>query len=186
MVFGLENLEVPEGWSQVASDVLAQKYFRKAGVPAALKRVARRACRRSCGARSPDEAALARAAADERTVGERDARQVFDRLAGAWTYWGWKGGYFSTEADARAYYDEMCYMLAAQMGAPTPRSGSTPGCTGPTASTVRRRATTMSTPVTGELRVDVRLRAPQPHACFIQSVSDYLVNDEEQDAVKTT
>ena len=51
-------------------------------------------------------------------VGETSAKQVFDRLAGAWAYWGWKGGYFTTEADARAYYDEMRFMLARQMAAP--------------------------------------------------------------------
>ena len=55
---------------------------------------------------------------DERIVGETDARQVFDRLAGTWTYWGWKGGYFTTEEDARAFFDEHRYMLAKQMGAP--------------------------------------------------------------------
>ena len=48
---------------------------------------------------------------------ETDARQVFRRLAGCWTYWGWKGGYFSTEEDAKAFFDETCYMLAAQMAA---------------------------------------------------------------------
>src|SRR5204863_1170869 len=39
VVFRAENVEVPTFWSQVASDVLAQKYFRKAGVAARLKRV---------------------------------------------------------------------------------------------------------------------------------------------------
>ena len=66
----------------------------------------------------PDEAALAELPEDQRFVGETSATQVFDRLAGAWTYWGWKGGYFTTEADAQAYYDEMRYMLATQMAAP--------------------------------------------------------------------
>ena len=54
----------------------------------------------------------------ERTVGESSAKQVFNRLVGTWTYWGWKGGYFDAEADAKAYYDEMCYMLCRQMAAP--------------------------------------------------------------------
>ena len=106
VVFSLEGIEVPEGWSQVASDVLAQKYFRKAGVPAFLWRSV------------ADEAKLAGLPEPARSGGEMSARQVFDRLAGAWAYWGWKGGYFSTEVDAQAYYDEMRYMLAAQMGAP--------------------------------------------------------------------
>ena len=52
------------------------------------------------------------------SVGETDARQVFDRMAGTWTYWGWKAGYFSTEEDASTFFDELRYMLAKQMGAP--------------------------------------------------------------------
>ena len=65
-----------------------------------------------------DEAAQAALPVGERTTGEHSARQVFHRLAGTWTYWGWKGGYFDTEQDVRAYYDEMCFMLANQMAAP--------------------------------------------------------------------
>ena len=118
VVFALEGLEVPESWSQVASDVLAQKYFRKAGVPAVLKRVKEKGVPAFLWRSVADEAKLAELPEDARYVGETSARQVFDRLAGAWTYWGWKGGYFSSEADAQAYYDEMRYMLAAQMGAP--------------------------------------------------------------------
>ena len=110
IVFAQDGIEVPESWSQVACDVLAQKYFRKAGVPKELKPVAGR--RRAgislaqAGARAPE------------TTGEHSAKQVFDRLAGTWTYWGWKGGYFDGEADARAFYDELCHMLATQKCAP--------------------------------------------------------------------
>ena len=118
VVFSLDGIEVPEGWSQVASDVLAQKYFRKAGVPAALRRVREKGVPSFLWRSVADEAKLAELPEEARSGGETSARQVFDRLAGAWAYWGWKGGYFSTEADARAYYDEMRYMLAAQMGAP--------------------------------------------------------------------
>ena len=84
-----------------------------------------------------DETALADLPEEERFGGETDARQVFDRLAGTWTYWGWKGGYFTTEEDAQAFFDEHRYMLAMQMGAPNARNGSIPGCTGPMASTAR-------------------------------------------------
>ena len=98
--------------------MLAQKYFRKAGVPAALKRVREKGVPAFLWRSVADEAKLAELPEAERFAGETSARQVFDRLAGAWTYWGWKGGYFSTEADARAFYDEMRYMLAAQMAAP--------------------------------------------------------------------
>ena len=83
--------------------------------------------------------------------GETCATQVFDRLAGTWTYWGWKGGYFDGEEDAQAFYDEMRFMLAARWPRPTARNGSTPACTGPMASTAPPRATTTSISQTGEL-----------------------------------
>jgi len=112
VVFRLEEFDVPQAWSQVAADVLAQKYFRKAGVAARLKKVREKGVPEFLWRSVPDEAALAELPEDERYGGETSARQVFDRLAGAWAYWGWKGGYFSTEEDARAYRDEMCFMLA--------------------------------------------------------------------------
>ncbi|MFV2037832.1 MAG: vitamin B12-dependent ribonucleotide reductase, partial [Paracoccaceae bacterium] len=118
IVFRLEAIEVPSGWSQVASDVIAQKYFRKAGVPTLLKRVKEAGVPKFLWRSVADDKALAKLPEDARLGGETTARQVFDRLAGAWTYWGWKGGYFSKEADARAYYDEMRYMLATQRAAP--------------------------------------------------------------------
>jgi len=103
VVFHLADLEVPASWSQVASDVLAQKYFRKAGVPSETKAV------KESGMPS---FLRRRVAAENATFGgESSAKQVFDRLAGAWAYWGWKGGYFTTEEDASAYFDEMRYML---------------------------------------------------------------------------
>src|SRR6056297_2811719 len=83
-VFKLENFEVPKSWSQVASDVLAQKYFRKAGVPAALKRVEENDVPAFLWRSVPDEAALAALSAAERLTSETSARQVFDRLAGTW------------------------------------------------------------------------------------------------------
>ena len=118
VIFRLENFDVPAAWSQVASDVLAQKYFRKAGVPSRLKKVKEKGVPEFLWRTVADEAALAALPEDARHGGEADARQVFDRLAGTWAYWGWKGGYFSTEKDARAYYDEMRFMLANQMAAP--------------------------------------------------------------------
>jgi ribonucleoside-diphosphate reductase alpha chain len=94
------QLEVPERWSQVAADVLAQKYFRKAGVPARLKKVEENDVPSFLWRSVPDDAALAALPEAERSVSETSAKQVFDRLAGCWTYWGWKGGYFTTEEDA--------------------------------------------------------------------------------------
>ena len=118
IVFRNEAVEVPTGWSQVASDVLAQKYFRKAGIAARLKKVKEKGVPEFLWRSVPDEEALEKLPKQERLVGETSAKQVFDRLAGAWTYWGWKGGYFSSEAYARAYFDEMRFMLAEQMAAP--------------------------------------------------------------------
>src|SRR6188508_3691276 len=105
VVFKLDNVEVPEFWSQVASDVLAQKYFRKAGVPAALKKVEENSVPSFLWRSVADEKALDALPEKERIVGEISSKQVFDRLAGTWTYWGWKGGYFDTEGDAQAFFD---------------------------------------------------------------------------------
>src|SRR3954464_6250519 len=118
VVFRLDNVEVPDFWSQVASDVLAQKYFRKAGVPARLKKVEEETVPSFLWRHVADEDALASLSEKERIIGEHSSKQVFDRLAGTWTYWGWKGGYFDSENDAQAYFDELRYMLAMQMCAP--------------------------------------------------------------------
>ncbi|HEY8261991.1 MAG TPA: vitamin B12-dependent ribonucleotide reductase, partial [Methylosinus sp.] len=118
VVFQLENIDAPADWSQVAVDVLAQKYFRKAGVPAMLKRVEEHEVPSFLWRSAPDSEALAALPKDQRTGSETSARQVFDRLAGAWAYWGWKGGYFDSEEDASAFQDELRYMLARQMAAP--------------------------------------------------------------------
>ncbi|MBL8562167.1 MAG: vitamin B12-dependent ribonucleotide reductase [Gemmobacter sp.] len=178
IVFRNEAVEVPEGWSQVASDVLAQKYFRKAGVPARLKRVKEKGVPDFLWRSVPDEAALAALPEDQRIVGETSAKQVFDRLAGAWAYWGWKGGYFTTESDARAYYDEMRYMLARQMAAPNSPQWFNTGL---------HWAYGIDGPSQGHFYVDYQTgeltksasayEHPQPHACFIQSVKDDLVGD---------
>ncbi len=178
VVFRNDAVEVPEGWSQVASDVIAQKYFRKAGVPAKLKRVREKGVPEFLWRSVPDAEALVKLPAEERHVGETSARQVFDRLAGAWAYWGWKGGYFTTEADARAYYDEMRFMLAAQMGAPNSPQWFNTGL---------HWAYGVDGPAQGHFYVDYKTGVltksesayehPQPHACFIQSVSDDLVNE---------
>jgi len=178
VVFRNANVEVPRQWSQVASDVLAQKYFRKAGVSARLKRVAEDGMPAFLWRSVPDTEALEALPEAERFVGENSARQVFDRMAGAWAYWGWKGGYFTSEDDARAYYDEMRYMLAMQMAAPnSPQWFNTGlhwayGIDGP------GQGHYYVDFKTGELtRSDSAYEHPQPHACFIQSVKDDLVGD---------
>ncbi len=178
IVFRNEAVEVPESWSQVASDVLAQKYFRKAGVPARLKRVKEKGVPEFLWRSVPDHEALAALPEKERFVGETSAKQVFDRLAGAWAYWGWKGGYFSSEADARAYHDEMRFMLARQMAAPNSPQWFNTGL---------HWAYGIDGPGQGHFYVDHKTGVltasdsayehPQPHACFIQSVKDDLVNE---------
>ncbi|MDB6182467.1 vitamin B12-dependent ribonucleotide reductase [Paracoccus fistulariae] len=178
IVFRNEQVEVPQGWSQVASDVIAQKYFRKAGIPVALKRVKEKGVPEFLWRSQPDEEALAKLPKDQRFGGETSARQVFDRLAGTWTYWGWKGGYFTKESDARAYYDEMRYMLARQMAAPNSPQWFNTGL---------HWAYGIDGPGQGHFYVDYKTgklvksdsayEHPQPHACFIQSVKDDLVNE---------
>ncbi|MEO1227205.1 MAG: vitamin B12-dependent ribonucleotide reductase, partial [Pseudomonadota bacterium] len=107
IVFRQDGIEVPAAWSQVAADILAQKYFRKAGVAARLKPIEDPDVPEFLWRHQPDDKALARLPEDERFGGETSCRQVFDRLAGTWTYWGWQGGYFDSADDARSYYDEM-------------------------------------------------------------------------------
>jgi len=178
VVFRLENVEVPEFWSQVASDVLAQKYFRKAGVPAALKKVEENSVPSFLWRSAADHAALSLLPEGERYGGEHSSKQVFDRLAGTWTYWGWKGGYFDSEADAQAFFDELRYMLAMQICAPnSPQWFNTGlhwayGIDGPS------QGHYYVDHESGELRKsDSAYEHPQPHACFIQSIADDLVNE---------
>ncbi len=178
IVFKLDNVEVPEFWSQVASDVLAQKYFRKAGVPSCLKKVEENTVPSFLWRSVADEDALAALPEKERIIGEHSAKQVFDRLAGTWTYWGWKGGYFDTEADAQAFFDELRYMLAAQMCAPNSPQWFNTGL---------HWAYGIDGPSQGHFYVDPFSKTltksessyehPQPHACFIQGINDDLVNE---------
>ncbi|HEX6442583.1 MAG TPA: vitamin B12-dependent ribonucleotide reductase, partial [Stellaceae bacterium] len=178
VVFAAEGIEVPAEWSQVASDILAQKYLRKAGVPTRLAPIAEEGVPAWLWRRAPDETALALLPKSERTTGETSAKQCFDRLAGTWTYWGWKGGYFDGEEDGRAFYDELRLMLARQMGAPNSPQWFNTGL---------HWAYGIDGPAQGHYYVDWRtgkVRAsdsayehPQPHACFIQSVADDLVNE---------
>ena len=178
VVFRLENIEVPEQFSQVAADVLAQKYFRKAGVPARLKKVEENDVPSFLWRSVADETALAALPEKERYGSEMSAKQVFDRLAGCWTYWGWKGGYFKTEEDAQAFFDEQRYMLARQMVAPNSPQWFNTGL---------HWAYGIDGPSQGHHYVDFKTgkltkskssyEHPQPHACFIQGVADDLVNE---------
>jgi len=170
IVFELNDIEVPADWSRVAGDILAQKYFRKAGVPENRVPVEENSV--------PSWLWQHEAAPESPCGGETSARQVFDRMCGTWTYWGWKGGYFDSEDDARAYYDEMRYMLCRQMGAPNSPQWFNTGL---------HWAYGIDGPAQGHYYVDFHsgeltasqsaYEHPQPHACFIQSVNDDLVNE---------
>jgi ribonucleoside-diphosphate reductase alpha chain len=161
VVFEMADAEVPRDWSQLATDIMVSKYFRKAGVP------------------QTDEQGNPRLNDDGTVVTgpERSARQVIRRLAGCWRFWGQEHGYFDTPDDAQAFEDELSYMLVHQMCAPnSPQWFNTGlhwayGITGPA------QGHYYCDPRTGELRKSADAYShPQPHACFIQSVSDDLVN----------
>ncbi len=180
LVFEARDIDVPQAWSQVAVDILAQKYFRKASVPQ----------------RSADGKLMTDDAGNPVLGGEKDARQVFHRLAGCWRHWGEEYGYFDGGDDAQAFEDELSHMLAAQHAAPNspqwfntglhyaygitgpaqghwfvePDSGS-PANSGPQAKKGEPKQT-------GKLlKSKNAYERPQPHACFIQAVTDDLVNE---------
>ncbi|MFQ6009473.1 MAG: vitamin B12-dependent ribonucleotide reductase, partial [Candidatus Zixiibacteriota bacterium] len=161
-VFKQDNITVPRQWSQVAVDVLAQKYFRKAGVPQT----------------DPNGSPVYDPDGNQLVGGETDSRQVFHRLAGCWQYWGEKYGYFDSQRDAQTFYDELCYMLAAQIAAPNSPQWFNTGL---------HFAYGIAGVAQGHYYVDPETHTltqtknayerPQPHACFIQSINDDLVND---------
>ncbi len=147
-IFRQEGVVVPSFWSQIATDILAQKYFRKAGLP------------------------------DDAGGRESDARQVFHRLAKTWRVWGERAGYFDGEEDAQAFYDETVHMLAHQMAAPnSPQWFNTGlhevyGIEGPAQGHYYVDSST------GEVKKsESAYERPQPHACFILDVEDDLVNE---------
>jgi len=157
----------PTAWSQTARDILAGKYFRRAGVPAKTRRVSEPGV--------PDWLQRSEPVG-KKTGAETDARAVFLRLAGCWAYWGWKEGYFTAEPDARTFHDELAFMLATQMAAPNSPQWFNTGL---------HWAYGIDAPSSGHFYVqDGKLhestsayQRPQPHACFIQSVSDSLVGE---------
>ncbi|CDZ51615.1 vitamin B12-dependent ribonucleotide reductase [Neorhizobium galegae] len=178
IVFRLADIDVPAQFSQVATDVLAQKYFRKAGVPKFLKKVEENDVPSFLWRSVADTEAMKALPKEEQYGSETDARQVFSRLAGTWTYWGWKGGYFTSEEDASAFMDELAYMLATQRVAPnSPQWFNTGlhwayGIDGP------GQGHFYVDPFTAKLtKSKSAYEHPQPHACFIQSVEDDLVNE---------
>ncbi|MGH2574901.1 MAG: vitamin B12-dependent ribonucleotide reductase [Ignavibacteria bacterium] len=178
IVFEMIDIMVPKHWSQVATDIIAQKYFRKAGVPKFIKKVPENGIPGWLSRSEADIEKLSEISQEEHYTSETDSRQVFNRLAGCWTYWGWKYKYFDSEADALNFYNEMCYMLAMQMAAPnSPQWFNTGlnwayGISGPS------QGHFYIDPESGDINTSSDAYThPQPHACFIQSVNDDLVNE---------
>ena len=161
-VFEMKDAEIPASWSQLATDIVVSKYFRKAGVPQF----------------AADGSAMVDDAGKPVLGPERSVRQVVHRLAGCWTHWGEKYGYFSTKRDAEAFYDELAFMLLTQMAAPNSPQWFNTGL---------NWAYGISGPAQGHWIADHRTGAtklatdayshPQPHACFIQAVKDDLVGE---------
>lgn len=161
-VFEMENIEVPSHWSQVATDILAQKYFRKAGVP------------------QVDESGqpILNEKGEQETGAETSVKQVVHRLAGCWRDWGEKHGYFSSADDAQVFYDEVAFMLLQQMAAPNSPQWFNTGLNYAYGITGNAQGHYYVDPESGKLlRSKDAYSHPQPHACFIQSVDDDLVNE---------
>ncbi len=149
-VFEMNDVEVPAAWSQVATDILAQKYFRKAGVPQA----------------------------DGTTGSEKSIKQVAHRMANCWKDWGMRYGYFASKKDAEIFYDEIVYTIAGQMAAPNSPQWFNTGLHSSYGITGKPQGHYFVDPVTEVLSKSTSAyERPQPHACFILSVDDDLVNE---------
>jgi ribonucleoside-diphosphate reductase alpha chain len=162
VVFEMKDAEVPADWSQVATDIVVSKYFRKAGVP--------------------QFDAQGKALLDDKgqpvTGPEKSVKQVVRRLAGCWRWWGEEYGYFQTRQDAQAFEDELSYMLVHQMAAPNSPQWFNTGLKHAYGITGVPQGHYYCDPVTGEVQRSVDAYThPQPHACFIQSVEDDMVNE---------
>ncbi|HJM17308.1 MAG TPA: vitamin B12-dependent ribonucleotide reductase [Candidatus Poseidoniia archaeon] len=178
VAFSMKGVNLPDNYSQVAANVLSQKYLRKAGVPKNLKKLREKGVPIWLQKSVPDHKAMEKLPESEKYGEEVDGRQTFRRLAGTWTYWGWKHGYFASEDDARAYYDEMCFMLASQRASPNSPQWFNTGLNWAYGIEGPAQGHYFVNPETEELERSVNAyEHPQPHACFIQSVSDDLVNE---------
>jgi len=150
VVFEMNNVEVPKQWSQIATDILAQKYFRKAGVP------------------QPD-GSLGR---------ETSAKQVAHRLANCWRVWGERYGYFDSEKDAQIFYEELVYSILNQMCVPNSPQWFNTGLYESYGIKGKPQGHYYVDPLDEQLKKSTSAyERPQPHACFILSVDDDLVND---------
>ena len=162
LVFEMDNIEVPQQWSQLATDILAQKYFRKTGVPQHDK----------------EGNPILDSDGKQKLGPENSIRQVVHRLAGTWTDWGKNNGYFDSDEDSKNFYDEIAYMLLNQMVAPNSPQWFNTGLYWAYNITGSKQGHYYVDPETKKMTQskDAYSR-PQPHACFIQSVEDDLLNE---------
>jgi ribonucleoside-diphosphate reductase alpha chain len=161
-VFHMDNIDVPENWSQVATDILAQKYFRKAGIPLT----------------NEDGTAILDENGKQKTGSENSVKQVVHRLAGTWKHWGETHKYFDSPEDAQAFYDELVYMLLNQMCAPNSPQWFNTGLNWAYGITGKKQGHYYVDPATNEVnKSSDAYSRPQPHACFIQSIDDDLLNE---------
>jgi len=150
VVFEMNNVEVPKQWSQIATDILAQKYFRKAGVPQA-------------------DGSLGR---------ETSVKQVANRMANCWRVWGERYNYFASAKDAEIFYDELVYSILNQSCVPNSPQWFNTGLHESYGITGKPQGHYYVDPVDSVLKKSQNAyERPQPHACFILSVTDDLVND---------
>ena len=161
-VFEMDKIEVPNHWSQMATDILAQKYFRKTGVPQYDEN----------GTPVKDENG------NQKIGSETSIKQVVHRLAGTWADWAKKHKYFDSEEDANTFYDEVAYMLLAQMSAPNSPQWFNTGLSYAYGIKGKKQGHYYVDPKTEKVNksMDAYSR-PQPHACFIQSVQDDLLSE---------
>ena len=150
IVFEMTDAEIPKSWSQLATDIMVSKYFRKAGVPQT----------------DSDGQTLKNADGSPMTGPEKSARQVIHRLAGCWRHWGESHGYFDSTEDAQAFYDELAHMLLHQMCAPNSPQWFNTGLNWAYNITGPAQGHFYCDPITGELQVGKDAYThPQPHAC---------------------
>jgi len=161
IIFEMNEVEVPITWSQVATDILAQKYFRKTGVPQYDK---------DGNVKTKDDGSV-------ETGSEKSIKQVAHRLAGTWRYWGEKYGYFASVEDAQVFYDELVYTIIGQLVAPNSPQWFNTGLSWAYGINGPAQGHHYTDPDTGvTTKSEDAYTHPQPHACFIQSVSDDLVS----------
>ena len=162
VVFEMKDAEIPKSWSQLATDIMVSKYFRKAGIPQVDAK----------GNPILDDEG-------NQVMGmEKSAKQVIARLTGCWRHWGETHGYFQSKDDAEAFEDELSYMLVHQMAAPNSPQWFNTGLHHAYDLTGPAQGHFYTDPKTGTVkRSEDAYTHPQPHACFIQSVGDDLVNE---------